>query len=93
MSPTLCPVEGRDAVLWAQVVKYTNVPPSFGGFKLNSIQWDIALRGEAANTQLFPLFQPASIALVAGQKLPELLRISMTSIMAQQINDSIVSGS
>ncbi len=75
--------------LWAHVVKYTNVPPTFGGFKLNYAQWDIALRGEASNnTQQFPTFDPVSISLVAGLELPELLRAAMPGRMAQEPNAS-----
>jgi hypothetical protein len=91
MSPTLCLAEGRDAALWAHVVKYTNVPPTFGGFKLNTTQWDIALRGEAANTSLLSVgFAPGPIgmSLVVGRNLPALLRDATSMFLAAPFNAS-----
>ncbi len=76
--------------LWAHVVKYTNVPPTFGGLLLNYTQWDVALRGEAGNnTQLPAGLDPVHISLVAGRQLPELLRYATSMLLGEWPNVGI----
>jgi hypothetical protein len=75
--------------LWAHVVKYTNVPPTFGGFKLNASQWDIALRGEAANTNFLGFgFAPVGMSLFVGRNLPALLRNATSMFLAVPFSTS-----